>query len=115
MSDDPRYAKPRRLDRRGFAQSTWRLVASLPYRIGLASICATVSLLLAARRQGCKSVVLAIAGAAVSNSVNTQHNSAVILRKNGQLPVIKQTLATYGKGPLNPLEYRVAWLQAIWI
>ena len=34
MSDGPRYAKPR-LAGRGFAQSTWRLVASLPYRIGL--------------------------------------------------------------------------------
>lgn len=29
-------AKPRRLHRRGLAQSTCRLVASFPYRIGLA-------------------------------------------------------------------------------
>lgn len=33
MSDGGTYAKPRRAGR-GFAQSTWRLVASLPYRIG---------------------------------------------------------------------------------
>ena len=35
MSDGPRYAKPR-LAGRGFAQSTWRLAAFFPYRIGLA-------------------------------------------------------------------------------
>ena len=35
MSDGTTYAKPRRAGR-GFAQSTWRLVAPLPYRIGLA-------------------------------------------------------------------------------
>ena len=35
MSDGGSYAKPRRAGR-GFAQSTWRLVAFPPYRIGLA-------------------------------------------------------------------------------
>lgn len=35
MSDGGTNAKPRRAGR-GFAQSTWRLVAPLPYRIGLA-------------------------------------------------------------------------------
>ncbi|MBA4354840.1 MAG: hypothetical protein C0409_09125 [Novosphingobium sp.] len=35
MSDGSTNAKPRRAGR-GFAQSTWRLVASLIYRIGLA-------------------------------------------------------------------------------
>ena len=35
MNDGGTYAKPRRAGR-GFAQSTWRLVASFPYRIGLA-------------------------------------------------------------------------------
>lgn len=33
MSDGSTYAKPRQAGR-GFAQSTWRLVASLSYRIG---------------------------------------------------------------------------------
>lgn len=35
MSNGGTYAKPR-LAGRGFAQSTWQLVAFLPYRIGLA-------------------------------------------------------------------------------
>lgn len=35
MTYDGKYAKPRRAGR-GFAQSTCRLVASLPYRIGAA-------------------------------------------------------------------------------
>jgi hypothetical protein len=35
MNHDDTNAKPRRAGR-GFAQSTWRLVASLPYRIGTA-------------------------------------------------------------------------------
>ena len=35
MSDDPRYAK-RRVAARRLTQSTWRLVATLSYRIGLA-------------------------------------------------------------------------------
>lgn len=45
MSDGSTYAKPRRLHRRGFAQSTWRLVAFPLYRIGLAGSNAFLPLL----------------------------------------------------------------------
>ena len=40
-----RKAKPRRLHRRGFTQSTWRLVANLSYRIGKAGAIALPVLL----------------------------------------------------------------------
>ena len=44
MSDGSTYAKPR-LAGRGFAQSTWRLVAIFPYRVGLAGANARLSIL----------------------------------------------------------------------
>lgn len=47
MSDGGTYAKPRRAGR-GFAQSTCRLVAFLPYRIGLAGANACLPFLPAA-------------------------------------------------------------------
>ena len=44
MSDGTKYAKPG-AGTPGFAQSTWRLVAIFPYRVGLAGANARLSIL----------------------------------------------------------------------